>query len=786
MPGSQGCGTRLPATGDDRRPANRRCVVAVCLLIGAIAFAAGGSSIEIPVELGEGLETLEIPPLQFEVRDRDARTWTIEATGSLNLPATVAFPITISSVEPGWWSAPIVLDERSGTEDPPTLWLWPTGIVSIQAVVLDEGALPELPEARCLFCGCLDEAGEPSEPCGECEVRVDPDGTRYLVELPVGCRDLELLFEAYSALNYDRVQVSRSTHQKMVPAVLTRGGVIRGKVVAADTGRPLPDVRIDAMPGFITCATRTELAELPPGEDRTIEQTPRQAYSSYRGRFRVSGLEPDNYKLTFRKEGYADVVYRGVRPQEAADVDLGTVELGPGARIEVFADAMPCDDEEYEVSLYQRSASGTSIATSSESLVPLRENAVFRDVAAGDYYVAVKAACGAERSRVLAMEDVEVQFGEHAFLRLDLEAPRVIGRVVRDGEPVASRIRFQATESISEEFAVVSSPEEGFDAVFPARGTYRAVVENDDGQIEVEIEIEEDPQEIEILIPTASIEGTVVDTSGEPVRGGSVEAVHAVSSDRLRAPERRTRGTDENGAFRFESMSSGQWRLIARDGPGSSSVEEVHLKAADSHADAVRLVIEDPRRVEVWTQSETGSPVADATLHLLWRFPGITGSPPDEPVVVTTNAEGKAVVEVPGRIDELRVLATAPGRAAVITAISAESPVVLAIPASGGLLQLSRRTGRWSSPDPPFVLLTHRGGQSASREILWNLGRGRIESQGEGRLLTLGPLAPGRYNLTYVEDADEVESWWRLGPLMAADASVGVFPGQTTSLDLPF
>lgn len=753
-------------------------------------LASVPSTMSIELSLRPELGAEMSAPIRVVLRDDAGDSWNLDVAkgrGTLDLPQGARLPLILEVEQAGWWAEPTALATLPASGELVILKLWPTGPVSLPATALDASGQKEpLPESRVLFCGCLDEEGDATEPCGEVPVAVEPQGGGYLFELPLDCRDLEVLTADYSAVSYERVEASAVRTIRLEHAVLTRGGSVRGMVRDAASGRPLSGVTVEAAPQFLTCQNRDAVEQLAEGETlELISRVVRTAVTSYRGRFRLTGLEPGDYRLSFSKEGFATLTLREVPARDESDFELADVELGPGSTIEVYSTSAACEGEPFTATISLKQQTISAVAVASLPFRPPVGRAVFSGIAAGSYRLSIRAACGALKPRDLAIEDVEVTARDHVFVPVDLDLPHIQGRVLWDGEPVEASIRLEPLDAMAEVLQFDSSEESGFAVTLPGTGVYRASVTWLSGIFEVDLDLGQE-EEVDIEVPANEVTGVVRDHRGEAVAGAVVTAREQLSAERLRLPKVVTTQSDDEGLFEIRSISDGDWEFTAELGERTSRARSEKIGEMRRSVSGVELILKENEEVEVSVVAQSGAPLAGAKVVASWRVPGGSDWSMGSSQVVISDQRGRAALSLPSEVTELRLLATAPGFVATWGEFATAAPIVVRIPAVGGRLELRRTGGNWVKPGLPVAMLLFQGGLVGAQEPMGTLGRGNIGPNSDGKLLTLGPLAPGQYGIVIVEDADDVTRVLQLRGQTHPDMVVTISPGQTTNVDLPF
>jgi protocatechuate 3,4-dioxygenase beta subunit len=223
----------------------------------------------------------------------------------------------------------------------------------------------------------------------------------------------------------------------------------------------------------------------------------------------------------------------------------------------------------------------------------------------------------------------------------------------------------------------------------------------------------------------AAIAGTVRDADGQPVEGAEV-GITGEKSDRPRVEH-----TDAKGAFVFDGVDDGVWRVTAHaTGFAPSDPAEVEVREHHS-ASGVTLTLEPAEGLSGRVVDGAGTPIAGARVRLVPSAPdhdldGLT------PVAeATSGADGAYQVRAAASPDAWLV-ATKPGF----------GPCALRAPdasAHAGELVLTLT-------DPASVVVHLPQGTRANRivRVTDGAGVGRVAGTGGASEVTLSDLAPGR------------------------------------------
>lgn len=701
--------------------------------------------------------------------------------GGIRIPKSPSFPLELRVTESGWWAPPYILETRPVASDLPTWVLYRTEETFFPVEVWNGPKAP--PDARAVFCGCADRFGAPTKPCGEAEVHVE--GTRYRIDLPKGCVDLEIITQDFAPVNLDTVIVGAPVDKKKI--LLLRGGSIRGTVISAIDGLPIAATSISARPLFVTHADL--------GETQLTERITEVRYgggdssksfetsSNLRGRFRLAGLEPGIYRLSFSKEGLAQLVLDSVEAFEDTEVSLEFVEMGPGATVTAMVSPPSCYSESLEVLLLRKMNETGAIVVNS---LPISSDgtAAFAGLAEGGYIIDVHGRCGASDSRSVGSMGFSLLYGDDLFLPVSLDVCEVSGRIRRDGDAVNGRIQCRKWgHNAGFEF---NADESGyFEAFFPGPGNYDFDVETEDFRTNVSVEDLRCSDNIKIDLPSSFIAGIVNDEDGNPVVAAAIEAQQQMDEQStLHRPLRLLATSGPDGHFAIEGPQAGSWDLHATDKERQSDIMPIVIQDDDDGHEDIVLVIRERQTIELLSVDEvTGTALPGVKFAVNWSRPG--GSPlSTDHASLLTDLQGRAELEIPKAVPEFRIVTTADRRPIIWGQYRNEETVSCPVPPGpGGTLILQRSNGRWLSSGLPVTLVRHRGSLVNPIELILQFGYGTL---GEEQDLNLGPLAPGGYDIIFVNSIENLNLLISQPSIYPADENVNIPAGGTVTVMAPF
>jgi len=110
---------------------------------------------------------------------------------------------------------------------------------------------------------------------------------------------------------------------------ISRGGIVRGRVVDANTGEPVSGAEIGTFDNGYVKNPFTDLL----GGMMPRNTTQALARSDREGRFELSMLTPETYQLEISHHGHTTTVLKDLKVADGEELDLGTLEMTHGATL---------------------------------------------------------------------------------------------------------------------------------------------------------------------------------------------------------------------------------------------------------------------------------------------------------------------------------------------------------------------------------------------------------------------------------------------------------------------
>lgn len=447
--------------------------------------------------------------------------------------------------------------------------------------------------------------------------------------------------------------------ETVVELSLPAGVELRGRVIAAGRGEPVPLAELSLHPYTEAVWAGSEAVTLP--EETAL------ATGDPQGRFSFSGLAPGRYALTAAAAGFSRRTMRVVTVPSPGELE---VQLWASSFLEGFVlgeDGKPVADAEV---LAQGGHTAPHTTTGPEGGFSL-------EVSNGTYVLAARQ--GERMGRIPQV--LQVAPGETLReLRITLGARSGLTGTVTttpEGTPVAGARLVASPSNKAGEVGSATTGTEGrytlelppgdYDVVVvaPSRtsGVREALVIAPGQQLTVDFQLD----------GTSAVEGRVTDLEARPIAGAYVKA------SRMRGParlERFTR-TDSTGAYRLEGLELGTTVVSAR------REQTVHwtkkpAEVKPGPAAQVDFTLAETGIVQGQVRQDSGAPLAQPALVRAASKHGSFG----EFTYADTDAEGRYELELPAGVYQL--VAVNPGARYTFTH---EDDLAVTVPVGAAVVQ---------------------------------------------------------------------------------------------------
>ena len=424
--------------------------------------------------------------------------------------------------------------------------------------------------------------------------------------------------------------------ETVVELSLAAGAELRGRVVAAGRGEPVPLANVSLHP--YTQAVRAGVDAV------TLPEETSTATSDPQGRFTFSGLAPGRYALTAEAPGFSQRSVRVVTVPSTGELE---VTLWASSFLEGFVlseDGKPVTGAEV-MALGGRNVPSTTTGTGGGFSL---------EVSNGTYVLAARQ--GERMGRIPQI--LQVAPGETLRdLRITLGAPSGLTGTVTatpEGAPVAgARLVASPSQKPGEVGSATTGPDGRYTLDLPP-GDYDVVVvapgRTGAAREGLVIAPGQRPTVDFQLDGTSAVEGHVTNLEGQPIAGAYVQA------QRMRGTAGLTRSarTDANGAYRLEGLETGTALVSAR----REQTAHWTKKSAEVKPGTVAQVdfaLADTGIVQGQVRQSSGAPLQQPALVRAMAKHGSLG----EFTYTDTDAEGRYQLELPAGVYQL--IAVNPG-----------------------------------------------------------------------------------------------------------------------------
>lgn len=571
----------------------------------------------------------------------------------------------------------------------------------------------------------------------EDQVFTDPSGNFRLEGVAPGIVTITAKADGKAPGRKSGVKVISDQVVNIETLTLDDGRALRGRVVAARDGAPVPGTTVSVSPpqGFMMSTDRNLVAGL--------------AISGLDGQFEIAGLEPRTYAIDATQPDYAPNTGR-VEIGPDADTEDFLIKLSRGGTITgLVRDAQRQPQVSVQVLLTKVPMGGgpQTVSTGVDGRYS------FETVAPGEYMVIRAPAGGGPLMVFGGMKQVVVREGETTVHDLD-EASRInlTGRVLKAGQPVGNAMLFFSVTDGGGAPSDLKQSRTDADGQYQigldAAGAYSVVVAAGGAlfggrQSAIPIQVPDQPSPVvDVTMRSAGISGRVTNAEGKPVSGAIVTVKAGAAAA---GAEGHGRGgmqdqTESDGTFLIEGLEPGTYGItVAASGYRNAEVPTVTV-ANESDVPSVEVSLTPGRTVRGRVLDANGNGIAGA---LVLTAP--SGSVPSgrDALPATTDVNGTFVITAPadGPIDLTAVASGFPPARAVSVQPQDGVDVVLRAPRPGHI--------RVNVVDPIGAV---EGASVVCRAVPDYLGAGFTRDKplptGADGMTVVSSLAPGAYEVT--------------------------------------
>jgi hypothetical protein len=519
--------------------------------------------------------------------------------------------------------------------------------------------------------------------------------------VPAGCLDLTLRVGEFAPLTWPGLNLEAGKPRDLGSFQLRLGAALLVRVLAAQDGRPLPGVKVSAVPTKaveeVAQAAGAELSGLPAGAARAHAALEGPA-TGRDGWVRLYGL-PTGNRLTVLLLGpgrHLPALSREVQLAPGEERVLDDLELGPPAALTVqveLSNELEADGAEpYRVYLDRIDPRTPRLSLSEH--VPRDGRVRFEEVLPGTWRVMALVRIAAGRPFPGGEDEVALTPGADSTARLELGNRVFRGQVTFEGLPVEGFMGLEPLSPPDRNGMTVRLDEKGkFRVPLEGPGTYSVrVTDTREDQfpdaVLPEVRFEDPDEPVEIHLPEGRIAGVVVDEKGRPVPGARVKSLSdlPVEQGERYHEARRLDRSGSDGQFAVRALAPGSWTLVAEAESGESLPRTFEL-GHDQDVDGVRLVVETRTEVHGKVVDALGRPVAGARLAITPQAEAVGEVP--ELTRTTTDGLGRFSVATAlvGRTANFQVVE--PGGSATAVRAELAKGILLELPPAGAPVVVS-------------------------------------------------------------------------------------------------
>ncbi|HVS64399.1 MAG TPA: carboxypeptidase regulatory-like domain-containing protein [Thermoanaerobaculia bacterium] len=429
--------------------------------------------------------------------------------------------------------------------------------------------------------------------------RSDSDGRYRLDGLPTGATSILVEHARHPKMVRDFVV---QPGENLLDLRLESGHEIGGRVVD-ETG--------------LAVAGATVAAQAPSaGFSITFGGQGSEPVTDERGEFTLEGLADGSYRVTARRDGYAEASTEDLVRVEGRSVYGLELRLGVGASIVGQVLGLEFDELARVEVLGMKPG-----ATVAPAIGRVDYEGQYRvdNVSSGDWLVMARVGDGAKSVR----RSVTIEPGTaEVVLVLDFGGGLAIrGQVTRSGEPVRGAMVYAAGTTTTSSSQATTDQDGRFALLNLKIDTYRVVVASLGAGAAHEEEVELAGADAEVLIELRelAISGRVVDAlDGSPISGAAISLSPGDEESSRRSfggfgtPPR----SGEGGSFRLDGITPGIWLVRAGKEGYATGTAQVEV-TEEFGIDGIEIELEPARGLSLVVATDTGRPADQVTVLAL-------------------------------------------------------------------------------------------------------------------------------------------------------------------------
>lgn len=430
---------------------------------------------------------------------------------------------------------------------------------------------------------------------------------------------------------------------------LARGGSLAGIVRFAGKGPPLSEVSLElkpALPSMMGGGSTTE--------EKRLASLSMTAHANARGFFQFAALEPGQYTLTARRDGWSTLRKSEIRVADGQETSLDTVTIEPLSRVEVLIQP-PLDPygKPWKASVQEMTPLSTLTVPIAEGNATLSGVWVAEGVDARVHRLDIRDHLG----NPFAYSIVDVTRGMPPVM-MTIHGIAVHGTIAVGDEPLRIRLEFMNGKGTS--IAMQSDADGQFAGALPDGGAWQVMIVDARRGIwlkrNVTIDREDAVAEVDLKLPNTRLAGKVVSADGDPV--AATLKVYDEKGNYIAGTK-----SGPNGEFQFVGLEASSVRLLADSTDRRASSGLVPLTVVSDSTDEVTVVLRSQVTFKGRLVTPSGLPVAGAIVR--WLRPGMHGVSQEE----VSNPNGVFTIRVPQGAPSLDLIVLPPAMPAKVLSV---------------------------------------------------------------------------------------------------------------------
>lgn len=508
--------------------------------------------------------------------------------------------LSVSATSKGCWAPALIVRRDAKTV---VLPLWP------EAVLAGRLAVPKGAELPSSIAVQVESAAVPRSRF-DCAVTKG----RFRCAVPATTLDLRLAASGFAPRYFFGID-----RPDLGEVALVRGGSVAGTVRFDGDGPPLTDVALE-----LKVVTPPPMSEGWTSEEQRLASRTMTARPNARGFFQFAQVEPGQYTVIARSEGWSRARQAGIEVREGEESALPQpLLIEPLAEVDVLIQpSLDPYGKPWQVSI----AEMVPLSSLTTRIVETEASMTGAWSVAGIHSGFHRVEVSDHRGSRFAYSIVDVS-AHMAPVVITMSSIAVRGTIRVGDEPLRARLEFRNGRGTT--IAMRSAADGRFSGALPRDGRWDIDVISgpapDFQRRTVNVRPENGVADIDLRLPDTRLAGKVVDASGEP----------ATAFVRLWSEERTYLGgtsTDEHGRFQFAGMEPGDVYLeaVSRTSQNAKS-GFVPVSIETTPADELTVVLRRAARLSARLVTPSGAPVAGAIVRYVL---------PDRPLATMEEVSG--------------------------------------------------------------------------------------------------------------------------------------------------